>query len=120
MQELSLLYFSALPYSPPVAGVGSGGYRGLYSGRVGPLNASRRPQQLRPIEHPRTPALERIESAQIRGYCCVLYTHTRGFSGIEQTPGNVVTVSDIDFEQRENYEFRVAVIDKTCVKKLGP
>ncbi|CAI8010835.1 Protein FAM149A [Geodia barretti] len=58
----------SLPYSPPVAGVGSSGYRGLYSGRVGPLNASRRPQQLRPIEHPRTPALERIESAQIRGY----------------------------------------------------
>jgi hypothetical protein len=58
----------SLPYSPPVAGVGSSGYRGLYSGRVGPLNASRRPQQLRPIENPRTPALERIESAQIRGY----------------------------------------------------
>ena len=35
-------------------------------------------------------------------------------------PWEIVTVSDIDFEQRENYEFRVAVIDKTCVKKLGP
>ena len=46
------------------------------------MNPSRRPQQLKPLERPRTPALERIESAQIRGYRLPVNAAASGGGGI--------------------------------------
>ena len=66
------------PATPP--GVGGGGYRQI-SSRVA---ASRRPQQLRPIDNPRTPALEGMEQARIRGYR--LATNTSGMMMMSPPP----------------------------------
>lgn len=46
------------------------------------MNPSRRPQQLKPLERPRTPALERIESAQIRGYRLPVNAAASGGGGV--------------------------------------
>ena len=70
---------SGLPSTPP--GLNSS-HRGIYSGRGGLLNPSRRPQQLKPLERPRTPALERIESAQIRGYRLPVNAAASGGGGV--------------------------------------
>ena len=79
-------HLSALPSTPPTS------YRGTHSGRVGLSTVARRPQQLRPIENPKTPALERIGQAQIRGYRLPVNTGCVGLSPPPTAGGGVASV----------------------------